>query len=293
MLFFRERSIYLLKGLVFIAIILAAVWLEFRYSYFELAIGRYLAWHNSERVAAGTIWETVNTSEDVQDKLENLVQEARQRENVEDNVASVLELVELVNKRERLVLTRDRFLEIYTFLPRYESSVIIDPVYLLDLIGKYPSWERTLLSLGDKGLSIDLIDGANAVLNSLVIPGSYIDFFYRDRSTRELNLDAIPVFSGSIYPADLFFNSLVQLSPAEQAGIPLGMNELLAWRYRLQRVGISRSGGLGDRVEMGFEVIQDDGLKTYRILGRSSSVLALMNRMEAALGNPGVMGGAR
>ena len=279
--------------MLFAAIVIAVVWLEFQYSYFERAIGQYLAWHNSERVAAGTIWETVNTSEDVQDKLENLVQEARQRESVENDVSSVLELVELVNSRERLVLTRDRFLEIYSLFPRFESSVIIDPVYLLELIGKYPSWERTLLTLGDRGLSLDLIDGSNAVLHSLLISGSYIDFFYRDRSTRESNLDAIPVFRGAIYPAEIFFNSLVQLSPSEQAGIPLGMNDLLAWRYRLQRVGISRSGGLGDRVEMGFEVIQDDGLKTYRILGRSSSVLALMNRMEMAFGTSAMMGESR
>lgn len=270
----------LLVGLVTVS----AVWLEFRLSYVEAAIGRYLSWHNQDRQVFGQVWENVSTSENVQQRLDNLVEDARRQEEFKERIRTIDHLVQLVNDNERIILTRDQFLEMYSDLPFYQRSLIIETVHLLELIGRFPAWERTLIVIEPEGLSFYLVDGLNNVLESIVAPYEYTEFFLQEKQTRDYPLDAIPSLAGSIYPADVFFDALVLLTPEERAGIPITPDELISWRYRLQRVAVSSAAMIGGRMEMGFELIRDDGLKTLRILGRSSSVFSLVTRMNVILG---------
>jgi len=278
--FLEESRSQLIFGLLAGLIGFGSVWLEFRYSYVEWAIGRYLSWHNQGRKEFGQVWENVTASENVQRRLDNLVENARRQEVVEERIRSLDRLVELVLLRERMVLTRDQFLEMYSELPFYQSSLIIEPIHLLELIGKFPSWERTLIVIEPEGLNFYLVDGMNNVLESVTTPYEYTEFFLQERQTRDYPLDAVATLAGGIYPAEVFFDALVLLSPQERDGIPITPVELISWRYRLQRVAVSPGALIGDRMELGFELIQADGLKTYRILGLSSSVLSLVTRMN-------------
>ncbi len=277
---FGEYRSQLIFGLLVSLIIASAVWLEFHYSYVEWAIGRYLSWHNPGRQEFGQIWENVSTSENVRRRLDNLVEDVRRQEMVDERIRTLDRLVELVTSNERIILTRDQFLEMYSRWPYYQSSLIIEPVYLMELIGRFPSWERTLIVYELEGLNFYLVDGLNNVLESVATPSEYTDFFLQERQTRDYPLDAIATLAGGIYPADVFFDALVLLTPQERNGIPITPMELISWRYRLQRVAVSPGTLIGDRMEMGFEMIQDDGLKTYRILGLSGSVLSLVARMD-------------
>ena len=270
----------LIFGLLVSLVIASAVWLEFRYSYVEWAIGRYLSWHNPGRQEFGQIWENVSTSENVQRRLDNLVEDVRRQEMVDERIRTLDRLVELATSSERIILTRDQFLEMYSEWPYYQSSLIIEPVYLMELIGRFTSWERTLIVYELEGLNFYLVDGLNNVLESVAIPPEYTYFFLQERQTRDYPLDAVASLAGGIYPADVFFDALVLLTPQERNGIPITPVELISWRYRLQRVAVSPGALIGDRMEMGFEMIQDDGLKTYRILCLSGSVLSLAARMD-------------
>ena len=277
---FGEHRSQLIFGLLVSLACVGAVWLEFRYSYVERAIGRYLSWHNPGRQEFGLVWENVTVSETVQRRMDDLVEDARRREAVEERIRTLDHLVELVSSRERMILTRDQFLEMYSGLPLYQSTLIIEPVHLLELIGKFPSWERTLIVIEPEGLNFYLVDGLNNVLESIVTPSEYTEFFLLEKQTRDYPLDALGTPAGSIYPAEVFFDALVRLTPQERSGIPITPAELISWRYRLQRVAVSPGALIGDRMEIGFELIQADGLKTYRILGRGSSVLSLMTGMD-------------
>jgi hypothetical protein len=278
---YRSQLVFgLLVGLVTVS----AVWLEFRLHYVEAAIGRYLSWHNEDRQVFGQVWETVSTSETVQQRLDNLVEDARRQEEFEERILTIDHLVQLVNDNERMILTRDQFLEMYSDLPFYQSSLIIEPVHLLELIGRFPAWERTLIVIEPEGLSFFLVDGLNNVLESIVAPYEYTEFFLQEKQTRDYPLDAITSLSGAIYPADVFFDALVLMTPQERAGIPITPDELISWRYRLQRVAVSSAAMVGGRMEMGFELIRDDGLKTIRILGQSNSVFSLVTRMNVISG---------
>ncbi|MBN2289004.1 MAG: hypothetical protein JXQ83_06690 [Candidatus Glassbacteria bacterium] len=291
---FEEYRSQLVFGLLVGLVSLAAVWLEFRYSYVETAIGRYLAWHNQDRRVFGQVWENVSTSENVQQRLDNLVEDVRRQEVVAERIRTVDRLVELVAANERVILSRDQFLEMYSDLPYYQSSLIIEPFHLLELIGKFPSWERTLIVLDTEGMFFYLVDGLNNVLESIVMPREYTDFFVQEKKTRNYPLDAVGTLAGGIYPAEAFFGALALLGPQEREGIPLTPVELISWRYRLQRVAVSPGAMIVDRMEMGFELVQEDGLKTYRILGRSGAVLALATGMDEIAGRregPGLPGG--
>ena len=112
------------------------------------------------------------------------------------------------------------------------------------------------------------------------MPAEYTEFILQEEKTRDYPLDAVESLAGGVYPAEAFYHALVNLTAAERSGIPVTALELISWRYRLRRVAVSPGRMIGDRIEMGFELIQEDGLKTYRVLGRSSSVLALLTGME-------------
>ncbi|MEA1996843.1 MAG: hypothetical protein U9N45_04365, partial [Gemmatimonadota bacterium] len=269
-------------GLVAGVIAAAAVVLEFRTNYLEQAIGRYLSWHNETRRESGQIWETVEVSEDVQDRLDDLVSTRRQERVVEDEIETLDQLVELVYERGKKVMTRDRFLEMYTDeLPLYQSSLILGPVEMVELIGRLPAWQRTLIVMEEGDLKFYLIDGLNGMLDEISLSREYVTFFLSEKGTRSQGLDAFARLRENIYPADIFYDAWALLTPQERAGIPLSSMDLISWRYRLQRCAASHSHLIGGRMEMGFELSTDEGLVTVRILGRSLSVVSLLDRMES------------
>lgn len=271
-----------LFGATLTVLTVTAVGIEFRLSYVEYAIGRYLSWHNHDRQEFGQVWDNVSLSEDVRQRLDNMVRNVQRQEAVQERIGTLGRLLELVTLSDRMVLTRDRFLDMYSELPFYQSSLVIEPMHLQELIGRHPAWERTLIVFEPEGLSFNLLDGLNGVLESIVVPGEYMDFFLREQKTRDYPLDAISELAGGIYPAEAFFEGLVQLTEQDRAGIPILPVKLISWRYRLQRVAVSPGALIGDRMEIGFELVQDDGLRTYRILCHSSSALALLDWMNQA-----------
>ncbi|MCE5271157.1 hypothetical protein LLH00_07725 [bacterium] len=261
----------------------AAVVLEFRYSYVEVAIGRYLTWHNAERTEFGQVWENVTASEDVQQRLDALVVNRREQESPDIRVDDLGQLLELAAGRERLILTRERFLDIYSRLPYYQSSMLIEPLHLLDISSRLAQWQRTMLTLEQGELNVFLLDGQNAVLEKILLAREYVDFFLDGRRTRGQPLEAIPSLNQPFYPADVFFDSMLYLSADEREGIPVTAGELLQWRYRLQRVAVARDSLVGDRMEMAFELGGVENQTTVRVLGRSLSVLQLAQRMDELL----------
>ena len=258
----------------------ASLGLEFRYNYMEKAIGRYLAWHNAARQEFGQIWETVSVSETVHRQLEDLVRTKEKEAALDERITSIDQLIKLVFYREKVVMTRDRFLEVYTQLPLYQSSLIIEPVQLLELIGDLPNWQRTLIVFEEAELKFFLVDGLNNVLEEFRLSSEHVNFFLSERETRSLGLDAFASLRGTSYPAQVFYDAWALLTPEQRNGIPLSSQELISWRYRLQRVGINHQSLIGDRMEMGFELSGDAGLETVRILGHTLAVLSLLDKMD-------------
>ncbi len=277
-------------GLALALFTVAAVALEFRYSYLERGIGRYLAWHNSSRREFGQIWETVALSEDVQQRLDVMANNRRQESMVEERVGELARLVELVRQREKMVLSRERFLEIYDELPAWQSALIVEPVELIELIGGMPDWQRTLLVLEEGALGCYLIDGRSEVLRQLILGREDVEFFQDEIKTRNQSLDAFDWARDQLFRPEVFYDAWALLSPEERAGIPLGSHDLIAWRYRLQRVAVNRGQLVGDRMELGFELAGDSGLGTVRLLGRAPAVLALVEQMSLLAGIPAETG---
>jgi hypothetical protein len=281
--FWIELRGKIIFGLFTILLFAAALGGEFRYNYVENAIGRYLAWHNSGRQASGQIWESVSVSEDVQKQLDDLVRTRRQETAVETPVGSLDELIQEVFFREKLVITRDQFIEMYLRFPLYHSAMIIDPVEMLEMISALTNWQRTLVVFEQGDLYFYLVDGLNNVLEERSLSSEYINYFLAEKESRSFGLDAFSSFSGAHYPADIFYDAWALLAPGQRSGIPLSNEELIAWRYRLQQLGVNHRTLIGDRMELGFELSGDEGLTTVRILGRSLAVLALVEKMDILL----------
>ena len=247
----------------------------------ERAIGHYLTWHNAERQEAGQIWEAVSKSEEVQQQLDNLVQDRRAQVSLDEQVNNLVELIELVRDREQVIITRDRLLEIYNRMPSYQSALIYEPVQLLELIGKLEGWQRVLLEFNGGDLVFYLVDGTNEVLNERRLAADYVTFYMSQADSRDLSLGAGTALGEEPpYPAAVFYEAWAAILSEQRAGIPLGSRELIAWRYRLQRVALDLHTLVGDRLEIAFELSGDQGLTTVRILGRSLAVLHLANEMN-------------
>lgn len=281
--YIREQW-YRLAFSAFVAgITAAAVVLEFRVNYVEAAIGRYLTWHNESRQEHGQIWETVSLSEQVQEQLDDLVADRRQRVSVDERIDRIEQLIELVRERGQLLVSRDRFLEIYTRMPTYQSALIIEPVRMLELIGELEGWQSTLLEYVDGELAIYMVDGANNVLRERTLAADFVTFFMNRQGQRAFGLDTAE-FGDNLYAAGDFYDAWARLPMSYRQGIPLSSDELVAWRYRLQRVGVNLENPVSGRTEIAFELSTDQGLRTVRVLGRSLAVLHLVNQMNVVSG---------
>lgn len=268
-----------------VGITTAAVVMEFRVNYVERAIGRYLTWHNADRQEAGQIWETVTKSEEVQQQLDDLVQDRRAQVSLDEQVASLAELITMVTEREQVILTRDRFLEIYNQMPVYQSALIVEPVQLLQLTGSLEGWQRVLIESSSGELIIYLVDGNNEVLTERRLAADYVTYYMSGADTRALDAGAATQLGGQEpYPAEVFYSAWAKLPVDQREGIPLSSDNLLSWRYRLQRVAVDLHTLVGDRLEVAFELSGYQGLTTVRVLGRGLAVLYLANEMNLIAG---------
>ena len=275
----REKVIFSLLTLL---LTLGALALEFRYNYAEKAIGRYLAWHNLSRQESGQIWDTVSVSETVQQQLEDLVRDRKQQTSLdEQTIREIEDLIELVYAREKVILGRDQFLEMYNRFPLYQKTMIIEPIELLDLIGKLTGWQRTLIEFAEGNLNFYLIDGLNNVLEQRSLGAEFVNFLLMEKQSRSSGLDGISSFNGPRYSSAVFYEAWSRLDPQQRNAIPLSEDELIAWRYRLQRVAVNHGSLIGDRMAIGFELSGDEGLTTVQALGRSLAVLSLVDLMDS------------
>ncbi len=273
-------------SLLAVGITAGAVVLEFKISYVERAIGRYLTWHNADRTEGGKIWETVSLSEEVREQLDDMVQDRRAQVSLDEQVEQMVQLIGMTREREQVLLSRDRFLEIYNRLPAYQSALIIEPLQLLELIGTLQGWQRTLIEFSGGELVFFLIDGSNAVLQKRQLAADYVTYYMSGRESRPFGQDDGMLNVAEPYPPDVFYDAWARLPAQHRSGIPLGNDELVAWRYRLQRVGIDLQNVVGQRTEIAFELSGDQGLRTVRILGRGLAVLHLADQMNLLAGRP-------
>ncbi|MBW7997437.1 MAG: hypothetical protein FVQ81_12855 [Candidatus Glassbacteria bacterium] len=267
-------------------ITVAAVVLEFRINYVERSIGRYLTWHNAGRQEAGQIWETVSLSEEVQQQLDELVADRRAQVSLDEQVDDLVQLIQMAREREQVLLSRDRFLEIYNRMPSYQSALIIEPLQLLELIGSLEGWQRTLIEFEGGDMLFFLVDGTNSVLQERRLDADYVTFYMSGAGSRPFGRDRDDISAAEPYPPDVFYDAWAGLPGEQRSGIPLSNDELIAWRYRLLRVGVNLRNLVGERTEIAFELSGDQGLTTVRVLGRSLAVLHLVDEMNRRAGRP-------
>ena len=269
-----------------VGITAGAVVLEFKIDYVEKAIGRYLTWHNADRQEGGSIWETVSMSEEVQQQLDDLVQDRRAKVSLDEQVNDIVQIIEMARDREQVLLSRDRFLEIYNNMPAYQSALIIEPLQLLELIGTLEGWQRTLIESENGDLVFLLVDGSNEILQERRLAADFVTYYMSGRDSRPFDQNQGLPGTSEPYPAGIFYDAWAALAVEHRSGIPLGNDELVAWRYRLQRVGIDLQNTVGGRTEVAFELSGDQGLTTVRILGRSLAVMYLADTMNRLSGRP-------
>jgi hypothetical protein len=144
------------------------------------------------------------------------------------------------------------------------AQEIIPSFELLELFNNR-NWERTYFEKDGEGLNIYMLDKENRVLRRLPISPDLLYVMAESDMAYGSKLDSFPVFEGRIYPADLFFQVLKDLTPEVRDGVIRRPEHLLRVPGNIVRVGISDET-ISGFIQIGFEI--ESGAQQMVILMR-------------------------
>ncbi|MDP8205923.1 MAG: hypothetical protein P9L92_04595 [Candidatus Electryonea clarkiae] len=246
---------------IMIGIIAVLVLVEFMFSPFERALGKYMVWTRSIRQETGTGWELSHTGEEAERKLGQITKEVQERQTAGSALNDWLEIPSVLKRYEVISISPHKFQDLYKKLPIVLQSKIFDPIELLR-IGTSGRWHRVFFLNVASVPRIYLVDSKNVVLAQASLPES---FFRKVDVTRTPYLgfiEDIEHFNGLSFPASLFFNVVHPAGPVVLSSPDfVSISELSG---KLNRVAVSLKSEEGLRA-LGFEMERNDSSIVYQV----------------------------
>jgi hypothetical protein len=131
-------------SMIFILVLLILISLEFYWKIFERGIGNYLKWQNNAQPQLGRIWERDMQALLAQSKIQSIRSLLDSRQESTEAIDSLKTLFKNIEPSFPLVLSREKFLELYYDFPGQWSAQIISPFELISIDSKN-NWTRVLL----------------------------------------------------------------------------------------------------------------------------------------------------
>jgi len=145
--------------------IVVLIFVEFQVDYVERCLGSVIEWTNGMRSQTGAVWERALAREAAAGKMGEIILREEEDRKLIESVSSFSELTGLFDRRETLVVSRDKFLFLYRKLPRYSANEIIPPLDLLRII-QDGVFRRAYLQKNDEGFSFLILNEMNDVVYS-------------------------------------------------------------------------------------------------------------------------------
>ena len=222
--------------IIFLAI-LFLIFLEFYGKIFERGVGSYLKWQNNTRPQLGRIWERDRQAVLAQSKIQSIRSLLDSRQESAEAIDSLKTLFEKIEPSFPLVLSREKFLELYYDFPGQWSVQIISPFELISIDSKN-NWTRVLLKRSGRWITIGFLNSQNTPVHEIFMATDALKELQATRTIKQGRLEEAGFEKDRVYPAAVFLPLLQTLDPKTQHAIFPNPRWFLAKDYSITRVGV-------------------------------------------------------
>jgi hypothetical protein len=246
-----RKSWHGVAGLIVLSAFLS---IEFYTNLFEKSVGYYLKWENYKRPQLGRMWERDRQSLVAQAKIKSIRSSLDLQEETALGISSFKHLFEGVSPGFPLVVSREKFLQLYYDFPGQWSEQIISSYDLIDLDSK-KIWDGVFLKRFGPWITIQFIDRQNIPIHELFLS---VDTLFEVQATRTVkrgNLEDSKFTANRIFPISDFLPVLKSLDAITKKAVFPEPRWFLGKNYHVTRVGISEfsAGELAQHLLFGVE----------------------------------------
>ena len=245
-------------GVAGLIVLSAFLFLEFYTNLFEQSVGYYLKWQNHKRPQLGRMWERDRQSLVAQAKIKSIRSSLDLQEETALGISSFKHLFEGISPGFPLVVSREKFLQLYYDFPGQWSEQIISSYDLVDLDSK-KTWDRVFLKRFGPWITIQFIDRQNIPIHELFLS---VDTLFEVQATRTVKrgtLEDAEFIANRIFSISEFLPVLKSLDTITQKAVFPEPRWFLGKNYHVTRVGISdfSAGELAQHLLFGVEYDTD------------------------------------
>jgi hypothetical protein len=273
------QRLFSTRTLMMSMLLLVLVISELRFDWMEQTLGSFLVSTNATRPESGAIWEIGKQTQTAHQAIEKIVTDRRTSYREAENATSFKQIAATIQPEEWLLVPPDLFRKLYLELPPEVAQEIIPSFELLELINNR-DWERTYFEKDGDGLNIYMLDKDNRVLKRLPISPDLLYMMADSDVAFGKNLDNFPIFEGRIYPADLFFHVLKDLTAELRDGVIRRPEHLLRVPGNIVRIGISDET-ISGFIQIGFEIESGAQQMVILVRGHEWAVWRLHSLLES------------
>ena len=246
-----RKSWHGVAGLIVLSAFLS---LEFYTNLFEKSVGYYLKWENHKRPQLGRMWDRDRQSLLAQAKIKSIRSSLDLQEETALGISSFKHLFEGISPGFPLVVSREKFLQLYYDFPGQWSEQIISSYDLIDLDSK-KIWDRVFLKRFGPWITIQFIDRQNIPIHELFLS---VDTLFEVQATRTVKrgtLEDSRFTANRIFLISEFLPVLKSLDSITQKAVFPEPRWFLGKNYHVTRVGISdfSAGELSQHLLFGVE----------------------------------------
>lgn len=272
------QRLFTARALMLSMLLTVLVISELRFDWVEQTLGSFLVSTNTTRPESGAIWEIGKQTRTAHQAIDKIVTDRRSSYREAESATSFKQIAATIQPEEWLLVPPDLFRKLYLELPPEVAQEIIPSFELLELINNR-DWERTYFEKDRDGLNIYMLDKDNRVLKRLPIsPDLLYTMAYSDVIFGE-KLERYPIFEGRIYPGDLFFRVLKNLTPEVREGVIRRPEHILRVPGNIVRIGISDEA-ISGFIQMGFEIESGAQQMVILLRGHEWAVWRLHSLLE-------------
>ena len=241
-------------GVAGLIVLSAFLFLEFYTNLFEKSVGYYLKWQNHKRPQLGRMWERDRQSLVAQAKIKSIRSSLDLQEETALGISSFKHLFEGISPGFPLVVSREKFLQLYYDFPGQWSEQIISSYDLIGLDSK-KIWDRVFLKRFGPWITIQFIDRQNIPIHELFLS---VDTLFEVQATRTVKrgtLEDSRFTANHIFLISEFLPVLKSLDSITQKAVFPEPRWFLGKNYHVTRVGISdfSAGELAQHLLFGVE----------------------------------------
>jgi len=272
------RRVFALRPILLTLLISSIIILEMRFDWIERSIGAYLVTTNPNRPEYGAIWEKGHQALAARKTLEKIVTDRQVSQREARNASTLSTMAAGMAPGDGVMLSAERFRQLYLRLPPSISQEIMSPYDLLR-IASGGRWRRTYFEKAVTGLAVYLLDADNHVLFQIDMPSKVLKQLKREDAAPVETLEDLSNFEQRIYTAERFFEALKAFPEETRRNMLPHPEKLLQLSGRIVRVGISDEAVSGF-IDLGFEVHDGSLPRVVLIPGHEWAVWRLRSFLE-------------